>query len=96
MQHSPSFPNNGPVLPLSNPILLGVVRNCKLSPNAMLSTEVLELVGGIFTPVVGPQDLDLFPCLVLHKSFELLEPVKDLSLGIQEITLGLLGVIINE
>ena len=33
--------------------------------------------------IIGPQDLDLLPRLVLHKSFELLEPVKDLILGLQ-------------
>lgn len=62
----------------------------------MLSTEVLELIGGILIPVVGPQDLDLFPYLVLHKSFELLDLVEDLTLGLQEIDLGLPRVIINE
>ena len=96
MQHGSSCPNNGPVLPLGNPILLGVVRNYELSLNAMLSTEVLELIGGILTPVVGPQDLDLFSCLVLHKSFELLAPVEDLTLGLQEIDPGLPGIVINE
>jgi hypothetical protein len=34
--------------------------------------------------------------MVLHKSFELLEPLEDLTLGLQEIDLGLPGVIINE
>ena len=68
MQHRSSCSDYGPVLPLSNPILLGVVRKCELSPNAMLSIEVLELVGGILTLVVGPQDLDLFPCLVPQKA----------------------------
>ena len=96
MQHSSSCSNNGPVLPLNNPILLGVVRNCKLSANAMLITEFHELIGGIITPIVGPQDLDLLPCLVLHKSFELLEPIEDLTLGLQEKDLGLPGVIINK
>ena len=62
----------------------------------MLSTEVLELIGGILTPIVRPQDFDLFPSLVLHKSFELLEPVEDFSLGLQEIDLGLPGIVINE
>ena len=82
MQHSPSCSDNSPVLPLNHPILLGVVRNSKLSVNAMLSAEVLELIGGILTPIVKPQDLDLLPCLVLHKSFELLEPVEDLTLAL--------------
>ena len=52
MQNSSSCSNDGPVLPLSNPILLGVVRNYKLSVNAMLSTEVLKLIGGILTPTI--------------------------------------------
>ena len=64
--------------------------------NAMLSAEVLKLIGGILTPIVGPQDLDLLPYLVLHKSFELLEPIENLTLGLQEIDPGLPGVIINK
>ena len=96
MQHGSSCPNDGPVLPLSNSILLGVVRNCELSLNAMLSTKVLELIGGILAPIVRPQDLDLLPCMVLHKSFELLEPVEDLTLGFQEVDAGLPGIVIDK
>ena len=95
MQHGPRSPDKGPVLPLSNLVLLGVVGNCQLPPNALLCTKVLKLIGGELS-IVGPQDLDLFPYLVLHKSFELLEPIEDLTLGLQEIDLGLPGVIINE
>ena len=53
-------------------------------------------MAGILTPIVGPQDLDLIPCLVLHKSFELLEPVEDLTLGLQEVDLGLSVIIVEK
>ena len=96
MQHSSSCPNDGPALPLNNPILLGVVRNSELSVNTMLSVEVLKLMAGILTPIVRPQDLDLLPRLVLHKSFELLEPVEDLILGLQEVDPSLFGIIVNK
>ena len=96
MQHSSSCPNDGPVLPLSNSILLGVVRNNKLSANAILSAEVLKLMAGILTAIIRPQDLDLLPHLVLHKSFELLEPAEDLVLGLQEVDPGLPGIVINK
>ena len=45
--------------------------------------------------LVCPQDLDLLPCLVLHKSLKLLEPLEDLILGLQKENPGLLGVVIN-
>ena len=62
----------------------------------MLSTEVLKLIGGILTPTVRPRHLDLLPCLVLHKSFELLEIAKDLILGLQDVDRGLPGIVINK
>ena len=96
MQHSSSCSNDGPVLPLSNPILLGVVRNSELPVNPMLSAEFLKLMVGILTPIIRPQDLDLLPLLVLRKSFELLEPVEDLILGLQEVDSGLPGIIIDK
>ena len=96
MQHRSSCSDNGPVPPLSNPVLLGVVRNSKLSVYPMPSAEVLKLMIGILTAIIRPQDLDLLPCLVLHKSFELLEPAEDLILGPQEVDPGLPGIVINK
>ena len=96
MQHIYSFSNNSPVLPFSNPILLGVVRNNKLSMYPMLSAKVLKLMADILTTIIRPQDLDLLPRLVLHKSFELLEPVEDLILGLQEVDPSLSGIIVNK
>jgi hypothetical protein len=61
-----------------------VVRNNQLSPDALSFTEVCELLGGILTPIVRSQDSDFLPCLVLHKSFELLKPTEDLSFGLHE------------
>ena len=66
MQHRSSCSDNGPTLPLSNLVLLGVVRNSKLSVYPMLSAEVLKLMAGILTAIIKPQDLDLLPRLVLH------------------------------
>jgi hypothetical protein len=85
MQHGSRCTGNGPVLPLGNPVLLGVVRYGHLSPNAMLCTEVYKLSRGILSPVIRLQDFDPLSRLVLHKSFELLEPCKDLTLGLREI-----------
>ena len=82
MQHHPSCSDDSPVLPLSNPVLLGVVRNSQLSVYPMLNAEVLKLMADILTAIVRPQGLDLLPRLVLHKSFELLEPTEDPILGL--------------
>ena len=96
MKHGFGNPNNGPVLPLHNPVLLGVVRNCELPPDACLCTIINKLTKGILPSIIQPKDLDLPTCLGLHKSFELLKPFEDLTLGLQEIDLGLPGVVINE
>ena len=96
MKHGFGSPYDGSVLPLRKPILLGVVRNCELPPNAYLSTKINKLTKGILPSIVRPKDLDLPTCLGLHKSFELLKPLEDLTLGLQEINPGLPGVIINE
>jgi hypothetical protein len=91
-----SLHNNGPVLPLCNPILMGVIRNNQLSLDTLLGTKVCKLRGGILTPIVRSQDLHLSSWLVLHKSLKFLEPLEDLTLGLYEIYPGLLGVVINE
>jgi len=96
MQHRSCCTNNSPVLPLSNPILLGLLRNGQLSPDTLLGAKVSKLSGGILTLIVRPQYLDLSPCLVLYKSLELLEPFEDLTLGFQEIDPGPRGEVINE
>ena len=44
-----------------------------------LSRKILhELIGSVITPIVCPQHLNLLSYLVLHESFELSEPLKDL------------------
>ena len=98
MDHSSSCAYDGSILPLSNPVLLGVVSNSHLSPNALSRIEVIECIGGILPSVIRPQTPNLLPRLVLHKSFELLEPLQDLLrfLALQEVGLGLPGMIINE
>ena len=96
MKHGFGSPNDGFVLPLRNPILLGVVRNYELPHNACLRTVINKLTKGILPSIVRPEDLDLLTCLGLHKSFELLKPLEDLTLGLQEINPGLPRVIINE
>ena len=37
-----------------------------------------ELIGGVLTPVVCSQHPNILPYLVLHESFKLSEPLKDL------------------
>ena len=96
MKHGFGNPNDGYVLPLHNPVLLRVVRNCELPPDACLHTIINKLTKGILPSIVRPEDLDLLTCLGLHKSFELLKPLEDLTLGLQEINPGPPGVIINE
>ena len=96
MKHGFRNPNDGSVLPLRNPILLGVVRNCELLPDACLRTIINKLTKGILPSIVQSKDLDISTCLGLHKSFELLKLLEDLTLGLQEINSGPPGVIINE
>jgi hypothetical protein len=55
-----------------------------------------KLTGEIMTFIISLQYLDPLSYQVLHKSFELLEPLEDLTLGLQEIDLGLPRVVINE
>jgi hypothetical protein len=84
MQHGSCSPNYGPVLPLNNPFLMSFVRKNKLSPDALSYTEVNNLLGGILTPIVFPQNTEFPPSLVLHKRFEILEPIEDMSFGLHE------------
>jgi hypothetical protein len=81
---------------LSNPILLRVVKNSQLPPDALSYTKVNELLGGILTPIVRSHDSDFLPCLVLHKRFELLESTEDLSFGLHEENSGLSREVIIE
>jgi hypothetical protein len=47
-------------------------------------------------PLSDPQHFDFPPSLVLHKSFELLEPIEDLSFGLHEENPRLPREVINE
>jgi hypothetical protein len=96
IQHRSRCTGNGPVLPLGNPVLLGVVGYDHLSLDAMLCTQVYKLSRGILSLVIRPQDFDPLSRLVLHKSSELLEPCEDLTLGLQEIDPSLPRVVINK
>jgi len=96
MHHRSRYTNNGLVLTLSKPILMGVVRNDQLHPYTLRGVESYRLCGGILTPIVRPQDLDISPCLVLHKRLKLLEPIEYLSLGLQDVYPDLPRVVINE
>jgi hypothetical protein len=96
MQHGSRYTINSPVLPLENPILLGVVRYGHLSHDSMLCIEVYKLSREILSLVIRPQDFDPLSRLVLHKSFELLEPCEDLTLCLQEIDPSLPRVVINK
>jgi hypothetical protein len=60
VQHRSRYTGDSPVLPLGNPVLLGVVWYDHLSSNAMLGTEVYELFEGILTTVIQPQVFVLF------------------------------------
>jgi hypothetical protein len=82
MNHGLNNPYDGSILPLCNSILLLVVQNNQFPLDPCLLAEALELLGGILTPIVRSQNLDLIPCLVLDKSFELLKPAKDFILGL--------------
>jgi hypothetical protein len=96
MQHGSHSPNYGPVLPLSNPILLWVVRKNQISRDALSYTKVNKILGGILTPIVCPRNSDFPPSLVLHKIFELLELIEDLSFGLHEENPRLSREVINE
>ena len=98
MKHRYGCSNNIHFLPLRYSILLWSIRNCQLSPDTLLSAISIKLLGGILTPVIRSENLDLPPCLVLHKSFELLEPLQGFLrlLALQKVDLGLHGMVINE
>ena len=81
---------------LCHSILLWGMRHSVLLLYPLCRTTLHEIIGGILTLVVCPQHLNLLSCLVLHKSLELSEPLKDLRLSLQEIDLGFLGIVINE
>jgi hypothetical protein len=89
VQHGSRCTGDSPVLSLGNPILLGVVGYGHMSFDPMLGTEVYKLSGGILSSIIRPQDLDLLFELVLHKRYELLELLEDLTLGLQKIDLGI-------
>jgi len=57
--------------------------------NPMLGKKVYKLSGGILSSFIRPQDLDPLSILVLHKRSDLLEPLEDLTIGLQEIDQGL-------
>ena len=96
MKHGFGSPYNVSFLPLHNHILMGVLKYCELPPNACLSTKINKLTKGILPSIVRPEELDLPTCLGLHKSFEHLKPLENLTLGLQEINPGLPRVVINE
>ena len=98
MDHRSSCAYNRSVLPLCNPVLLGVVSNSHLSPDALSRTKVIKIIGGILPSVIRPQTPDLLPRWVLHKSFKLLEPLQDFLklLALQKVDAGLPGMVINE
>jgi hypothetical protein len=52
MQHRSRCTGNGPILPLSNPVLLEVVRYGHLSPDAMLCT-----VAALYTPLGDVEEI---------------------------------------
>ena len=95
-KHGSRSPYYCHALPLNNPILLWVLRNCQLSLDAFPYTKIIEAIRGILTPIVSSQHLDLIPCLVLHKRLEHLELHENLILGLHEENLGLLGEVINK
>ena len=98
MQHGSRSSNYRSVLPFCHSILLRSVWYCQLSLNALLYAILVELLGGILTPVIWFEYLNLPPNLVLHKSFELLEPLQDLLrfLAPYKVDPGLPGMVIDE
>jgi hypothetical protein len=59
-------------------------------------TIIHKLFGGVLTPIVRSQDLNIIASLVLNQSSELLKFVEDFILSLQKVYLGLPGVVINE
>jgi hypothetical protein len=96
MYHRPFCSNYGHVLPLSHSIILRIVRNCEFLLDPRYCAIIHKLLGGVFTPTVGTQHPNLSANLVLNQSSKLLKFVKDFILSLQEVYLGLPGVVINE
>ena len=69
MYHGLSSPYDGSVLPHCNPVLLWVVQTNELPLNSRILAKIIKIIGGILTPIVRSQNLELLPYLILHKSF---------------------------
>ena len=73
MQHGSSCTHYRVILPFSHSILLWSVRNNQLPLYPLLLTILIKCTRSVLTSIVWLKCLDLLSCLVLHKSFELLE-----------------------
>jgi hypothetical protein len=52
MYHNFGCLDDGSVLPLNNPILLRVVRNCVLPLDPYFNTKIDEILGGVFSSII--------------------------------------------
>jgi len=98
MNHCFSYLNHCLVLSFNNPILLGVVGNCKLPLDSCLSAKIIETTRSIFSTIAWPQDLDPLSRQVLNLSLVCSESAKYFSrvLGFQKVNPSLPRIIINE
>jgi hypothetical protein len=85
--HSPGR-TDGPVLSLCNPILLRIVQDSQLPLGPCLLAKILEVIGGVLSPIIRPQDLGPLPYLVLYLGLELPKSIKDLILGLNKEDTG--------
>ena len=84
MQHRPCSTHDRSVLPLSNPILLWVMRCYELSSNSFCAAKVFEFATDEFTTIFTPKSLHLLPQLFLNQFLELTELLVCLALLLHE------------
>jgi hypothetical protein len=96
MYHCSCCSDYGHVLPLCHSILLRIVRNSEFLLDPHCCAIIHKLLGGVLTPIVGSQHLNLPASLVLNQSSKLLKSVEDFILSLQEVYLGPPRVVIDK
>ena len=52
MYHGLTIPYEGSIIQLCNPVMLWVVQNNELPLDSYILAKILEVIGGILTPII--------------------------------------------
>src|SRR4051794_23198090 len=96
IQHCSNTFTQVPVSPFSHTILLRSVSDSVLTFNASSITEVIKLVGHIFSSLVITKGLYLSFKLIFCPSFEVLEGIKCSPLSFEQIDCPYSRAIVNK